>query len=196
MENVAKKPTHPLLILAAIAVILFCAAGIAAIMGWVPKSGADSDVPKLEAKAVTPEATAPKAHTTTAQAAKPHSLQTAQTPAAKAICRDCAVIESVREVEKTGDANGVGAVAGGVLGGVVGHQVGSGRGRDVMTVVGAVGGAVAGHEIEKNMKKTRSYQVTVRFEDGTSRVLAQPSEPSWRAGDQVRVVDGQIRPRS
>ena len=46
MESVqAKSTSHPLLIIAAVAVILFCAAGVAAIMGWIPKSGADTDVP-------------------------------------------------------------------------------------------------------------------------------------------------------
>ena len=29
---------HPLLLIAALAVILFCAVGIAAIMGWLPSS--------------------------------------------------------------------------------------------------------------------------------------------------------------
>ena len=43
---------------------------------------------------------------------------------------------------------------------------------------------------------TTSYQVTVRFEDGTSRVVSQPTAPSWRAGDPVRVIDGQIQPRT
>lgn len=125
----------------------------------------------------------------------PAPVVVAQAPAApKALCNDCGVIESVREVEQKGEGSGLGAAAGGVLGGVLGHQVGGGRGRDVMTVVGAVGGAVAGHQVEKNMKKTMSYEITVRFEDGTTRTLKQASAPAWRAGDKVRVVNSEIVP--
>ncbi|MGZ8314845.1 MAG: glycine zipper 2TM domain-containing protein, partial [Telluria sp.] len=34
----ARRAMHPMMILAAIAVILFCLAGTAAIMGWIPSS--------------------------------------------------------------------------------------------------------------------------------------------------------------
>ena len=36
MEATRSRATHPLMIIAAIAIILFCAAGVAAIMGWLP----------------------------------------------------------------------------------------------------------------------------------------------------------------
>ena len=110
----------------------------------------------------------------------------------KPICHDCGVIESVREVEKTGAGSGVGAVAGGVAGGVLGRQTGGGRGRDVMTVLGAIGGAFAGNAIEKNVKKVKSYEIAIRFDDGTSRLIAQDSPPAWRSGDKVRLVKGAI----
>jgi outer membrane lipoprotein SlyB len=198
MENVqSSRSTHPLMIGAAIAVILFCVAGFAAVMGWIPKSGADSQVPPVDAKASAPapaKAAASKASQSTA--AKPHPLQVAAAPAARPICKECGVVDAIREVQKEGEAKGVGAVAGGVLGGVVGHQMGNGRGRDVMTVVGAVGGAVAGNQIEKNMKKTTTYETTVRFEDGSTRVLSQSAAPGWRVGDRVKLVDGQLRPNA
>ncbi|MDP2794928.1 MAG: glycine zipper 2TM domain-containing protein [Sulfurisoma sp.] len=109
------------------------------------------------------------------------------TPQAPAICHDCGTIESVREVVKQSDGSGVGAVAGGVLGGVLGNQVGQGRGRDLATVVGVIGGAVAGNQIEKAQKRVVEYQVTVRFEDGTSRVFTQQTAPAWRSGDRIKV---------
>jgi len=112
--------------------------------------------------------------------------------APKPICHECGVIESVREIEKKGEGSGVGAVAGGVAGGVLGHQTGGGRGKDVMTVLGALGGAVAGHQIEKNVKKVKSYEVAIRFDDGSSRLISQDNPPAWRAGDKVRVVNGMI----
>lgn len=112
--------------------------------------------------------------------------------APKPICHECGVIESIREIEKKGEGSGVGAVAGGVAGGVLGHQTGGGRGKDVMTVLGAIGGAVAGHQIEKSVKKVKSYEIAIRFEDGSSRLIIQDNPPGWRSGDKVRVVNGMI----
>src|SRR5262245_39806246 len=54
-------------------------------------------------------------------------------------CRDCGVVQSVREIKQQGEGTGAGAVVGGVVGGVLGHQVGGGRGKDVATAVGVVG---------------------------------------------------------
>lgn len=110
----------------------------------------------------------------------------------KPLCYDCGVIESVREIEKKGEATGAGAAIGGIAGGVLGRQTGGGRGRDVMTVLGAIGGAYAGHEIEKNAKKVKSYEIDIRFDDGSSRLIAQNNPPAWRSGDRVKLIDGVI----
>lgn len=116
--------------------------------------------------------------------------------AAPAICRDCGTIESVREVTQEPEGSGIGAVAGGVLGGVLGNQVGQGRGRDLATVVGLIGGAVAGNQVEKAQKRVAQYEVTVRFEDGTSRVFSQATPPAWRSGDRVKVENGLLVSRA
>jgi len=116
----------------------------------------------------------------------------ATTEPPKLLCYDCGVIESVRQVERKGDGSGLGAAAGGVLGAVLGHQTGSGHGRDAMTVLGAIGGAVAGNQIEKNVKKAVNYQITIRFDDGSTRLITQPTAPAWRPGDRIRLVNGII----
>ncbi|MBK1679488.1 glycine zipper 2TM domain-containing protein [Rhodocyclus tenuis] len=113
-------------------------------------------------------------------------------PPAPPICLDCGTVESVREIGQEAQGSGLGAVTGGVLGGVIGHQIGNGRGRDVATVVGALGGAFAGNATEKNLRSTRQYQIIVRLEDGSARVLTQNQAPSWQIGDHVRVTNGQI----
>lgn len=112
--------------------------------------------------------------------------------AAPAVCRNCGVIDSIQEVKKAGEGTGLGAVAGGVLGGILGNQVGGGRGRDAMAVVGAAGGAYAGHQVEKNVRSSMEYRITVRFDDGTTQAFTQTTPPSWRNGDRVRVRDGVI----
>ena len=48
--------------------------------------------------------------------------------------------------------------------------------------------------MEKNTKSTVSYDITVRFEDGTTRTLQQATAPVWRPGDKVRVINSEIVP--
>jgi len=241
-----KSGTHPLFYAAAGSVILFSALGSAAIMGWIPKGGADTGITQAPSAAVAaatpapapqPVVTAPAAtprpvaraesypahraeqkhepvrpaiaatQAPTADSQRPEDqrvvLAQAQTlppsppaPVVVPICHECGVIESVNEVEKAGEGSGLGAVAGGVVGAIAGKQVGGGRGRNVMSVLGAVGGAVAGNQIEKHVKTVKSYDITIRFEDGTSRTLSQPTAPVWRTGDRVRFVNGAIQPNA
>lgn len=179
METQAKKSLHPLMWIAGIALIVFCGAGVAAFMGWITSSAGKPGEPSLAGKLD-----------------KPRSVEkaraAAKTPVA-ASCAECGVVQSVREIETKGEGSGIGAAGGAVVGGVLGNQVGHGDGRKVATVVGAVGGAVVGHEIEKRVKSTKSYEITVRFEDGSSRVITEPDATAWRAGDKVKVVNGVIQ---
>jgi outer membrane lipoprotein SlyB len=235
------KSTHPLVIIAAIAVTVFSAVGVAALMGWLPSSKGQTPAEQplvSEAKpaetappvpAAAPEhapapSRAPARHVTKAPATHtaPHAptqvaaaapqpmpepapmppVAQAPVPPAPPVaaepprCNNCAVVESVRSIVKEGDVGpvGVGSVAGTVLGGVLGHQVGSGRGRDIATVVGAVGGAIAGHQVEKNRARTTSYEIALRFDDGTTQRITQAEAPIWHQGDRVRVVNGGLRP--
>lgn len=212
METSTNRVSPALIWTAGAAMILFFAAGTAAFMGWIPGTGgraADSPAismsgqpqatPANPAKATPPAA--PKAITAQPAAPKPQSsaeyykapVRVASAPIAQAVCVDCGVIESTREVDTKGTGSGIGAVGGAVVGGVLGHQVGGGRGKDVATVIGAVGGVVAGNEIEKRMKTTKSYDTTVRMDDGSTRVVHDATAPAWRTGDHVKLVDGVIR---
>ncbi|MGB5080064.1 MAG: glycine zipper 2TM domain-containing protein [Burkholderiales bacterium] len=214
MEAQAARPTHPLIIIAAIAVTLFSLVGIGAVLGWIPTSGGiqKSDEPPAavaEAPAQAtpqPEAVKPAEPKPVVRQAKPRPVARVEPPReaapaavpppppiVAALCRECAVIEEIREVEKAGSASGVGAVGGAVVGGVLGHQVGRGRGKDVATVLGAIGGSLAGNQIEKNAKKTMEYQIFIRYENGSKGMFVQPTPPSWRLGDKVKVIDGALQ---
>lgn len=193
METQSSKFPMPIIWIAGVALTLFCAAGTAALMGWIPNSaGSPADAKAVGSQSASNVATV---------AAKPHTAATTSRPAPVAqaaparlasSCADCGVIESVREIDTKGSGSGVGGVGGAVVGGLLGNQVGDGRGKDVMTVVGAVGGAIAGNEIEKRVKATKSYEITVRLQDGSSRVISAATLPSWRNGDKVKVVNGLI----
>lgn len=170
MNTQVNKPSHLLMWAAGIAVILFSIAGIAAFTGW---TSASKDDPGNNA-------TAAKSSAYTSNPSKK-------------ICTDCGQIESVREIVTRGEGSGLGVVGGAIVGGAVGNQVGAGRGKDLATVAGAVGGAVAGNEIEKRAKSTKSFSVTVRLDDGSSRVINETNPPTWRPGDQVKVTNGAIQ---
>lgn len=181
MTAVNSRKIHPLMMVAGVAVILFSAAGVAAIMGWMPVTfGHNSET--AEQFKLSGNATARKG-----------LGQVAHSAPEKVRCTECGVIESVQQVENRGEGSGMGAVGGAVVGGLLGHQVGGGRGKDVMTVVGAVGGAVAGNQIEKHVKSTTSYAITVRFDNGSSRVFSAENAPSWKSGDKVKVINDTIQ---
>jgi outer membrane lipoprotein SlyB len=107
-----------------------------------------------------------------------------------AICVDCGVVESVREVAVEAKGSGGGAITGGVVGGFIGNQLGRGATRDIATVLGAVGGAFAGNHIEKSVKESKRYDVLVRFEDGSTRTFSSDSPPAWQSGDRVKLQNG------
>jgi len=216
MDAQAPRSTHPILIIAGIAVTVFSLVGIGAIMGWIPSSKGQSEpaaavtAPATPAapvaQAPAPEAPAPVAEKPrpaphVAKKAAPRHEQVARNepaavppppPVVAAICHECGVIGGIHEIEKAGQGTGGGAIAGGIVGGVAGHQMGSGRGNDLMTVLGAVGGAIAGNAVEKKVKTTKEYEVLVNFEDGSSKVIKLQSAPAWRVGDKVKVVNGVI----
>jgi outer membrane lipoprotein SlyB len=186
METQASKSPHPLVWAVAITLIVFCGAGFAALMGWIPTSLGKAD-----------EAVLTKLDTPSNSAARPATAKTQFAPvqavAVAPKCAECGVIESVRTIDAKGEGSGIGAVGGAVVGGLLGNQVGGGDGKKIMTVVGAVGGAVAGNEVEKRVKATRSYEITVRFDDGSSRVISEADTPAWHAGDKVKVINGVIQ---
>lgn len=177
--------------MASIAIVLFSSVGIAAFMGWLPTTNGMQNtetVPEVIAE-VAPARPVIKAQSTESNNAR----SVASNAPSEAICAECGVIESVRVINDAKEASGIGLVGGAVVGGLLGNQVGGGRGKDVATVVGAVGGAVAGNEIEKRSGSTQHYEITVRFDDGSSRVFNEASPPAWQPGDHVRVIDGAIR---
>jgi outer membrane lipoprotein SlyB len=188
MEAQEKPRLHPLMAGAAVAVIIAAGVAVAAITGYLPGSNAEM---APETKPTVPQAAAHPAPV------KQHVASA--TPAEKqhvaAVCHDCGVIVEVKEVEVLGKGTGVGAVAGGVGGAVIGHEIGNGS--RAGTAVGAVVGAVAGHQIERQAREHKKYEISVHMNDGSTKAITDESgnPVSWKSGDKVRVgTDGVIRP--
>jgi outer membrane lipoprotein SlyB len=193
METQTRRSLNPLMWVAGIAVIVFSVVGVAAMMGWIPAS---TSSPNEQFNLVPPKQSgnpAPRATSAPAQSDARTPAPAASRTTASATCAECGVIESIRELEALGEGTGIGVIGGAVVGGLLGNQVGGGSGKKIATVAGAVGGAVAGNEIEKRVKSSKSYEITVRLEDGSSRMIPEANPPSWRIGDRVKVINGAIQ---
>lgn len=220
MEANTRK-LHPLLTVAAVSLTVFSAVGVAAITGLIPHSKAKNETPVAAREAPAthsapipaPEVQpAPKPvkkavvrKSTPMVPAKPVETvaysdypQVVQAPPTVEAPRPVVkpglhgVVESVREVEVKGDAKGIGAVGGGVAGAVLGHNIGDHN--KIVTVLGAAGGALLGNHIEKTVRTEKAWEMTVRYNDGTSQSFQSKEAPVWHQGDRVRLYEGKLQP--
>ena len=88
-------------------------------------------------------------------------------------CGVCGMVKDVREVTLGSFKNDVSTVSGDALSMFVGLLSGK-LGAGPVTI----------------------YEVEVRLQDGSTRVLREGTLPDWKSGDQVKVVTGQIKPAS
>ena len=198
---------HPLLAAAAISLIVLSGVGVAALTGMISVTKSQDSSLEIPSEVVMPIAPA-ISHPATPAKAKPvvrkaipapvvetlpvvESAPVAEAPKPQAPAGQLATVESVREVKSPGDAKGVGAIAGGAVGGLLGNKLGKGKG--LAMVLGAAGGAFAGHQIEKQVRADKRWEIALRLDDGSLRTLPSEVEPMWRAGDRVRIVDNNLQ---
>lgn len=218
MENATPTTSriHPLLAAAAIAIILVCLVGVAAMTGLLPTSKgnetppaspvaqipaspvAQTQVEPMQQQASTPSYPPPRPQTTApaqlAQAAVPVQRPVPAPAPITRRCTNCGEVVAIRAIQTKPKASGLGIAAGAVLGGVLGSQIGNGNGRTLATVAGVLGGGYAGNEVGKNAQARTSYIVEVRMENGSIHNFPQTNE-GWRVGDRVRVINGRLSSR-
>jgi len=165
-----KRNNHPLMMGAAVSVIILSMVGVGAIMGWLPTSKSTPENSSATAKGA------------------PNDISQNATAAA---CQACGVIDSIKIVSVQDKPSGVGAIVGGVAGAIVGHQVGGGTGKDLATIGGAAGGAYLGNEVEKGTKRHETFRVTVRMDDGTRRVI-HTNKQNFVYGQKVKIINDEI----
>jgi outer membrane lipoprotein SlyB len=102
-------------------------------------------------------------------------------------------VEVIR-TQEPGRAGPAGAIIGGIAGAVIGHQVGRGTGKDLATIAGGVGGAVAGNAVQNssNTQAREVYRISVQVDNGTYRAYDLGTAVDLRAGDRVRIENGQL----
>ena len=208
---------HPLVAGAAVAVILASATGIAAMTGILPTSRATTAPSTQAVPVAAQIASAPVAspqpdaqqHVTREEApvqprvhhhrsapveqapryANNDTYQSQAQPAPRPVAVDpnAGEVVAVNAVQESEPTTGLGAVGGAVAGGLLGNQVGGGRGRVLATIAGAVGGGLAGNGIEHAVRKSTTYQVQVRMQDGSYRNFTYSTQPTVQVGERVHV---------
>lgn len=87
-------------------------------------------------------------------------------------------------------SSGIGTVAGAVLGGVLGSTIGGGSGRVIATAAGAAAGGLVGNTVENNTGRKAGYEITLRLDNGETRVVAQEADVPISVGQRVQVITG------
>lgn len=88
-------------------------------------------------------------------------------------CPSCGVVEDVHEVA-LGNLN---------------HDVSTVSGDGLAMLVALLSGKLG-------VRPLKIYEVEVRLQDGSTRIIREASLPAWKPGDRVRVVMGRVRPVS
>ena len=111
-------------------------------------------------------------------------------------CRNCGVIVSIQVSTQTEEWAPLGAIqtgpmqAGQNASSVSSSFVIGGRDSGSLVVIGAAGGAQSGSR-PKSYQRQR-WEVTVKMDDGSTRVLQQRYEPYVREGERVHVMGTQV----
>jgi uncharacterized protein YcfJ len=153
-----KKSPNTLIWAAGIAMILFCIAGLAALMGWIPNPiGSPSGDAKITAASEKP----------LVKKAYKAAVQTISNGYIKPIGDECGAIASARQINANIVGSSFGVVGGAVICGVLSHRVGGGRGKHLATLAGGVGGAMA---TTSGLLIGRSGQMTEKLNSQSSLI--------------------------
>ena len=91
------------------------------------------------------------------------------------VCKVCGIVEQVREI-RPAPRHDISTVTGGGTEGIA-------------VLLGALSGRFTTHA-------ATVYEVAVRLQDGSLRVLQSGTPPLWKPGDHVKVVMGRVEPMS
>jgi outer membrane lipoprotein SlyB len=99
-------------------------------------------------------------------------------------------VESVREIVHRVEGNPAGgALAGALIGGFLF------RGRGPGALFGAATGALVGAAASQGVAETRTYQLLVRFDDGTRGMFVYAAYPPFAPGQPVVLTPQGLAPR-
>jgi hypothetical protein len=167
MRTHFKTPARVAMWTVGIAICLLAASGAAAIIRWIPPSytSMPDNRASLEDGVAPTGSRVARAQTAVAQ------TPTTSNHRNRASCAECGVIESMRQIESSGDVSG----------------------QNIATVPGSVAGRKPVRAIA-NMSTVKRYEFTVRFRDGSNRIFNDTSPRAWPLGSRVIVIGGSNSP--
>jgi outer membrane lipoprotein SlyB len=152
--------------IAGVSICVLAASGIVAIVRAIPASYAS--IPDERGSSKQGAAGGFEDAQADGQQARPAEARETINRRNRARCRDCGVVESIRQIERSGDVGRADTVAVKIAGGAAG---------------GASGSAIAARAITE-----RDYEITVRFRDGSTTVINEASARTWQLGNRVIVI--------
>jgi hypothetical protein len=151
--------------IAGISISLTAALGIAATLRWMPASYANI---AGESAPFEHGAASNGSEDTLAKGPQAGRGQARATSRNRSWCDECGVVESMRQIKRSGDVGG----------------------QD--TVIAAAGGDIASREHDRAIAAKGSaemrYEFTVRFRDGSSKIFNDTSPRAWPLGSRVIVI--------
>ena len=106
-------------------------------------------------------------------------------------CRICGIVESI-SLTQYEDASDTAADFDEMADDVSGKSAQKSR-RNILPIIKSPGsGAQRAQAPGKQARPALTYFVKVRMEDGTFRIVTQPSQPEFAVGDRVRVTSGAV----
>ena len=207
MESRANKSSPTVFRIAGIAVTVLSAVGVAAILGCTPNE--NTAIPQQPAAAQAPAPAAPAGPTQAQVEARARAQAQAQASNAQAAQAQAQVDAQARahaDAEAKAQAEALARAQGRAQGRSEGRaqERAQDRARDRAQERYAdntpdrarcreCGVIESVREVERPAKSSRSYEITIRFYDGSRRLMHEARAPEWRTGDRVRVVNGVIR---
>ena len=190
MQLKIRKPWRLPMRIASAAIVVLCAAGVAAVLGWTPSSMGGAPKPN--------QLTAPLQPGDPNAQALPLQAPNGNTRATR--CGDCGVVESMREIADPSERGSATRCEPG--GNPVTGTAGGGETENVpietlvawhvyaRTGMGCVDELTLAPSSRHS--STLHYEVVVVFRDGSRRafkeVVNESRVPTWRLGDRVKVM--------
>lgn len=106
-------------------------------------------------------------------------------------CANCGTIQSIVTTQDTTQWTPLGSQPGlGTPGALVAYQIGTTGSTEGPIMLGAAGGGA--YRRSTSERVLTRYQITIKMDNGTQRMVTQNYEPFVREGDRVRVFGTQV----
>jgi hypothetical protein len=178
-----KQQRNPVILIAGIVATLFCSAGVATIRDWGVSPEMAAEHPALVALFSGGDANrgAVGLHDT-------HDAVGAGRPMAR--CAGCGVIESILVIDMRDETTGDCAAGNWVDHSLHSNALVEPGSRNLATLAEIVADVIVRNASGRNVQSAR-YELTIRLRDGTRSTVRLASEPQWKLGERVLVINNQ-----